>query len=74
MKRLTYVEAKKVCDSLTPLETPYQPYENDPHWWRMGENERYAYESNSFSGDNRIIDKKRNNQEVWSYYKDFYTG
>ena len=74
MKRLTYVEAKKVCDSLTRLETPVQPYENDPHWWRMGENERYAYESNSFSGDNRIIDKKRNNQEVWSYYKDFYTG
>ena len=57
-KRLTYDEMKKICDSLTVLEKPYQPYPNDSHWWRTGENEKYAYESNDWTVDHRIIIKK----------------
>jgi hypothetical protein len=72
-KRLSYEKMKKVCDSLTKLEKPYQPYPNDSHWWRTGENEKYAYESNSWALDHRIIIKKTG-EEVWSYYTDFYTG
>ena len=72
-KRLSYEKMRKVCASLTVIKKPYQPYPNDSHWWRAGENDRYAYESNSYSLDHRIIDKKTN-QEVWSYYSDFYTG
>lgn len=72
-KRLSYEQMKKVCDSLTVLEKPYQPYKNDSHWWRTGENEKYAYESNDYTADHRIINKKTG-QEVWSYYTDFYTG
>ena len=59
-KRLSYEKMRKVCDSLTVIEKPYQPYPNDSHWWRTGENDRYAYESNSYSLDHRIIDKKTN--------------
>jgi hypothetical protein len=72
MKRLSYEEMKAVCDSLNEIE-PYQPYDTDTHWWRVGENETYAYERNSYTLDNRIIDK-RTSKEVWSYYTDFYTG
>ena len=67
--RLSYEQMIKVCDELNVIE----PYKTDSHWWRTGENERYAYESNSFTLDHRIIDKKTN-KEVWSYYTDFYTG
>ena len=73
MGRLSYEKMKRVCDSLTVLDKPYQPYPNEQHWWRTGENNKYAYESNSMTGDHRIIDKKAN-KEVWSYYTDFYTG
>ena len=73
MGRLSYEKMIEVCDSLNVIEEPYQPYENDSHWWRIGENERYVYESNSYTLDHRIIDK-RSNKEVWSYYTDFYTG
>ena len=34
-KRLSYEKMRKVCDSLTVIEKPYQPYPNDSHWWRM---------------------------------------
>lgn len=67
--RLSYEQMIKVCDELNAIE----PYKTDSHWWRTGENERYAYESNSFTLDHRIIDKKTN-KEVWSYYTDFYKG
>ena len=70
-KRLTYEQAIAVCNSLKLLEEPYRPYPENPHWVRTGENNRYAYESNTWSLDHRIIDKKTN-QEVWSYYADFY--
>ena len=71
-KRLSYSEMIDVCGSLNVVE-PYQPYKNDSSWWRRGENEKYAYESKTRTADHRIIDKKTN-QEVWSYYTDFYTG
>ena len=71
-KRLSYEEANKICDSIEEVK-PYQPYWQDSTWWRCGENDRYAYESNSWTLDHRIIDKKTN-KEVWSYYTDFYTG
>jgi hypothetical protein len=73
MARLTFEQMKEVCDSLQAVDKPYQPYPTDPHWWRTGENDKYAYESNSFTLDHRII-KKETNKEVWSYYTDFYTG
>lgn len=69
--RLTYEEARKVCDELEIIEEPYQPYPTDSKWWRTGENERYAYETNTWTLDHRIIDKETN-KEVWSYYTDFY--
>ena len=73
MTRLTFEQMKEVCDSLQALDKPYQPYATDTHWWRIGENDKYAYESNSFTIDYRIIEKETN-KEVWSYYTDFYTG
>ena len=72
-KRLTYKEMDEIRKSLTKLEKPYQPYPYDSHWWRFAENDNYAYESDDWTADHRIIDKK-NNEEVWSYYGDFYTG
>jgi len=72
-KRLSYERMRKICDSLTVLEKPYQPYPYDSTWWRTGENDKYAYESNSCTLDHRIINKKTN-QEVWSYYTDYYIG
>ncbi len=72
-KRLSYEQMRKVCDSMTALEKPYQPYPYDSTWWRVGENDKWAYESNSWNLDHRIINKKTN-QEVWSYYTDYYTG
>lgn len=68
--RLTYEEAKKVCDELDIIEEPYQPIPNST-WWRTGENERYAYETNVWTLNHRIIDKEIN-KEVWSYYEDYY--
>lgn len=73
LNRLTDKKVHEICKSLTELEKPYQPYPYNTHWWRMGENERYAYESNDWTADHRIVDKKTN-EEVWSYYEDFYTG
>ena len=61
-KRLTYEQMRKICDSLTILEEPYQPYPNDLTWWRTGENDRYVYESNSRTLDHRIINKKTNEE------------
>jgi hypothetical protein len=72
-KRLSYEKMKEVCDSLNVVENPYQPYPNDSHWWRTGENDEYAYESNDYTLDYRIIDKSTG-KVVWSYYTDFYTG
>ena len=72
-KRLAYEEMRKICDSMTALEKPYQPYPYDSTWWRVGENDKYTYESNSWNLNHRIINKKTN-QEVWSYYTDYYTG
>lgn len=68
--RLTYEEARKVCDELEIIEDPYQTTP-ESFWWRTGENERYAYETNTWTLDHRIIDKETN-KEVWSYYTDFY--
>lgn len=70
--RLTYEEMIKICDSIEPIE-PYYPYPNNSHWQRRGESDEYAYESNRWSLDHRIIDKKTG-KEVWSYYTDYYTG
>ena len=71
-KRLTYQEMRAVCDSLTAVK-PYKPYGDYSLWWRTGENEKYAYESNEYTLDHRIIEKETK-QEVWSYYTDYYTG
>lgn len=72
-KRLSHIEMTNICKSLNILEKPYQPYSENSNWKRLAENNEYAYESNIKTVDSRIIDKKTN-QEVWSYYEDFYTG
>jgi hypothetical protein len=70
--RLSYKEMLEVCEALEKIE-PFQPYGKDSSWWRRGESDRYAYESNSWTLDHRIIDKTTG-EEVWSYYTDYYCG
>lgn len=67
MKRLSYEEVKylinwaffEVAEKL-----------NDG-WNRRGENDNYYFDENYKTADWRIVDKKTN-QEVYSYYRDFY--
>ncbi|MBQ3416165.1 MAG: hypothetical protein IJH39_12690 [Clostridia bacterium] len=69
MKRLSYEEV----NSLTGWEFFEVAEKLNDGWNRRGEHQNYYFDENYKTADWRIVDKKTN-QEVYSYYNDFYTG
>ena len=67
MKRLSYEEV----NSLINWEFFEVAEKLNDGWNRRGENDNYYSDENYKTADWRIVDKKTN-QEVYSYYKDFY--